>query len=422
MKRLICAALFFLLGVTGQAIAITAPVPIVSTWASSYHDGFPPENVLDTDLATRWSAEGDGEWIVLELDDNEYDVASVEIAFAFGDQRRYRFDLEISSSGLNWIPVGSFESSGATLEIEIFPQDVTNDTDYGFVRIIGRGSNVNQWNNITRVVIHGFNDILFADTPFIQAIANDGRRLDDLTLDNPWQAKAGDFVEIEEDARCVYIHLEPGEPYQYEVESFGLGTSGVVAGDHHTPSVRGLALGGALITFLRPAIVYEILPIDVCDPVLFTDIISISAGGHTNGHQPAHVLDSDRNTRWSAEGSDASITFHIGTEPRVVHGVDIHWFRSTERRSQFSIEASFDGVTWLRVFEGRSRITGLMQRVWIPQDRRPAARYIRIVGDGNDENPFTSINEVGIVASVQRLLYDLLPEAADDLFAVGMAR
>src|SRR5438034_2721781 len=44
-----------------QADAVTA-VPVVSVVASA-NDGNIPQNTLDNNLATRWSANGDGQWI-----------------------------------------------------------------------------------------------------------------------------------------------------------------------------------------------------------------------------------------------------------------------------------------------------------------------------------------------------------------------
>src|SRR5881392_2088052 len=48
-----------------QADAVTA-VPVVSVVASA-NDGNIPQNTLDNNLATRWSAYGDGQWIRAEV-------------------------------------------------------------------------------------------------------------------------------------------------------------------------------------------------------------------------------------------------------------------------------------------------------------------------------------------------------------------
>src|SRR5262249_40599517 len=43
-----------------------APLPVASVTASA-DDGNVPANVLDGSLATRWSAQGDGQWIRFDL-------------------------------------------------------------------------------------------------------------------------------------------------------------------------------------------------------------------------------------------------------------------------------------------------------------------------------------------------------------------
>jgi len=42
-------------------------VPVAGVVASGYQDPNVPQNTLDTDFATRWSAYGDGQWIRYDL-------------------------------------------------------------------------------------------------------------------------------------------------------------------------------------------------------------------------------------------------------------------------------------------------------------------------------------------------------------------
>ncbi|MEF2246987.1 CBM96 family carbohydrate-binding protein [Paenibacillus sp. IITD108] len=124
---------------------------------ASGHDGNFPENTLDDDLNTRWSAqsalidgERTGQWI-------QYDLGSVKtvgylgIAFASGDRRSTFFDIKLSLDGVNFTKVFEGQSGGTTLGLE--PFDVA-DQDARYVRITGYGNTANLWNSLTDVHIY----------------------------------------------------------------------------------------------------------------------------------------------------------------------------------------------------------------------------------------------------------------------------
>ena len=59
-----------------------------------------PSNAVDGDLSTRWSADGDGQWLMMDLE-NKYFISYVKIAFYKGHQRKSIFDLQFSDDGGN---------------------------------------------------------------------------------------------------------------------------------------------------------------------------------------------------------------------------------------------------------------------------------------------------------------------------------
>jgi hypothetical protein len=71
---------------------------------ASTNDGNLPINTIDRDPDTRWSASGDPQWLLQELD-KEYTIDKISILFYSGDQRSSRFDLEVSTDGINYTPV-----------------------------------------------------------------------------------------------------------------------------------------------------------------------------------------------------------------------------------------------------------------------------------------------------------------------------
>lgn len=181
----------------GGAITIAAAI-------ASANDGNVPANAIDNDLSTRWSAQGAGQWIRFDLGD-VYTVASVDIAWHLGDQRRTRFEVQVSDDGVAWTQVYIASSSGATLRPEPvnFP-----DVAARYVRIVGYGNSQNNWNSITEVEVIGGPDNVAAapNVGVATAAAGDGRvRLGGSVADGPtptshrWQratASGGPYANL----------------------------------------------------------------------------------------------------------------------------------------------------------------------------------------------------------------------------------
>src|SRR5213075_273457 len=85
-------------------------LPVVSV-AASADDGNVPANTLDKNLATRWSAQGDGQWILFDLG-SRVTVGSAKIAWYQGDQRISKYDVQTSADGSSWTTVFSGASTG----------------------------------------------------------------------------------------------------------------------------------------------------------------------------------------------------------------------------------------------------------------------------------------------------------------------
>jgi hypothetical protein len=135
--------------------------------SASGHDGNVPENTLDGSLSTRWSSEGIGQWIMYDLTKN-YDIRWIDIAWHRGDQRITFFDVQYSVDGVQWATAFSGESSGITLEHERYNSE---DAGAKYVRIVGYGNNITQWNSITTVMIYGIN--VTPDTNYLDPTVSD---------------------------------------------------------------------------------------------------------------------------------------------------------------------------------------------------------------------------------------------------------
>lgn len=118
--------------------------------SASANDGNVPANVQDNDYNTRWSAEGDGQWIQFCLS-NITVITGVNIAFYNGTTRRTNFDILTSTDGSSWTSAASgLQSSGTSNALESFTFPARSAKH---VRIVGHGNTVNAWNSLTEVRI-----------------------------------------------------------------------------------------------------------------------------------------------------------------------------------------------------------------------------------------------------------------------------
>jgi len=136
-------------------------LPVSSVLASSYEDPNIPENSIDGDFNTRWSAEGDSQWIQYDLGSIQT-VSKLHIVWYNGDARTNTFDIEISSDSVNWNQIYSGISSGTTNSFEVF--DFTPETTR-YVRYIGHGNSINLWNSIVEVEIYQGGDTIAPASP-----------------------------------------------------------------------------------------------------------------------------------------------------------------------------------------------------------------------------------------------------------------
>ena len=111
-------------------------------------------NVLDGDLSTRWSAQGTGQYIIIELE-NEAVLDSLMIAFASGNVRKTKFDISLSSDGNTWDKIFDDWSSGETTELE---QYSLGGRRARYLKIGCDGNSaqgIGGWNSITEIAITG---------------------------------------------------------------------------------------------------------------------------------------------------------------------------------------------------------------------------------------------------------------------------
>lgn len=134
-------------GASAQTFTEVTPGPNAITASTS--DANVPLNVVDKSLTTRWSGNGDGAWLQLDLGSAQ-NVGRIRVAVHMGTSRQNRFDIQVSSGGGVWQTVFAGASSGTTLGLESY--DIL-PVSARFVRYFGHGSTVNTWNSVTEIEV-----------------------------------------------------------------------------------------------------------------------------------------------------------------------------------------------------------------------------------------------------------------------------
>jgi unsaturated chondroitin disaccharide hydrolase len=127
------------------------PILAVAAVTASADDGNRPENTFDNNFSTRWSAQGDGQWILFDLGAIRA-VRKIAVAWYLGDKRTARFEVHTSRDGVTWTTGFTGISCGTTTRQETYDLP---DEDARYVRIVGHGNSLNTWNSITEVDIYG---------------------------------------------------------------------------------------------------------------------------------------------------------------------------------------------------------------------------------------------------------------------------
>ena len=148
---------YFLEAMLRYRSIVPAGTPLsVAAVTASANDGNVPANTLDNNLATRWAAQGDGQWIRYDLGSSQT-ITKVSIAWYKGNERASRFDIQTSPDGTTWTTAFSGLSSGTTLQPETYD---FADRPARHVRILGHGNSLNAWNSITEVDIYSAGPII----------------------------------------------------------------------------------------------------------------------------------------------------------------------------------------------------------------------------------------------------------------------
>ncbi|MCT2196848.1 discoidin domain-containing protein [Paenibacillus sp. p3-SID1389] len=126
------------------------PLAAIAKVTASADDGNVPSNTLDRDPDTRWSADGKGQFLQVELEEVTI-VDGVGLWFYNGHTRSNYFDLEVSVDGVHFESVLTGMASKKQSELETFE---FTPTPAKYIRYVGQGNEINTWNSLLEIWVH----------------------------------------------------------------------------------------------------------------------------------------------------------------------------------------------------------------------------------------------------------------------------
>jgi F5/8 type C domain/Calcineurin-like phosphoesterase len=209
---------------------------------SGSQTSFPGTNVLDDNLDTRWSNNGVGSWIQLDLGTSK-SICSVDIAWYKGNERQNNFVIAASNDGITYSNILSSKSSGSTLGPEKY--DI-GDTNARYIRVTVNGNTQNSWASITEISIKVISSSVSSNY-YIGAAGDWGSARND-----NWEKTVQLMINNKIDLALglgdySYGSVEEFEPVVDELNNAGIPMKGA-KGDHDSDSYAKL--------FGQPSMVY----------------------------------------------------------------------------------------------------------------------------------------------------------------------
>ena len=130
---------------------------VVNIEASGFLSPNYPYNILDGNIGTMWSVNGDNQWLILELKE-PFNVQHVKLAFQPGQKREAYFDILGSDDRVNWEPILTKSAScsfSGDLQVFDFPSSKSSK-DYKYIQLVGRTNSIDAWNYISEFRIFGY--------------------------------------------------------------------------------------------------------------------------------------------------------------------------------------------------------------------------------------------------------------------------
>jgi hypothetical protein len=163
---------------------------VINIEASSFQPPYYPYNILDGNIGTMWSANGDEQWLLMEMKEL-FSVQHVKIAFKPGQKVETWFDIFGSEDKLTWEPILIKSAScGFSGDLHVFDFPVSKaESEFRYIKLVGHSNSSDSWNHISEFKVFGFrhrNSLSYEEQP-VKLYPNPAResfniRIEDATM------------------------------------------------------------------------------------------------------------------------------------------------------------------------------------------------------------------------------------------------
>jgi hypothetical protein len=253
----------------------------------------PPENGLDNDISTRWSAEGDNEWLRVDLG-MVRPVSGVHVAVFNGNARQAIFDVQVSDDGTSWTNVlTNVYSSGTTDQEEAY---VFTEVSARYVRYLGHMNTVNAWNSVTEFCVLAPNpEDVALEGESLEVLGSSG---DNAHVDNHSGASGGQVYIMDSN--------QVGDYVEFKIPNLSAGVYNVVLGlkSYWTRGIIQVSIGdvGGPLTNLGDAT-------DLYEETAFADLNLGAWKASTTGDKVLRLQVVDRNPDSNSPGHTLSLDY-----------------------------------------------------------------------------------------------------------------
>jgi len=180
--------------------------------ASNFQSPDFPRNILDGDIGTLWSTNGDNQWIILELKE-PFNIQHVRLAFKPGQIRESYFDILGSKDKVIWEPILTKSAScsfSGDLQVFDLPPSKSGE-EFNYVKLIGQGNSVDSWNYISEFRIFGYRhkNPSNYENLMVKIYPNPARDVVNILIDDP--SFNPDFINIVSLTGTI-LHTEKIDP------------------------------------------------------------------------------------------------------------------------------------------------------------------------------------------------------------------
>jgi hypothetical protein len=170
---------------------------VINIDASSFQAPYYPYNILDGNIGTMWSANGDEQWLIMELKEL-FSIQHVKIAFQPGQKAESYFDVFGSEDRETWEPILTKSAScGFSGDLQVFDFPASKSlVEFRYIKLVGHANSADGWNHISEFKVFGYrhrNPVSFEEQP-VKLYPNPAYKSVNIRIDDP--ALSPDYIRI----------------------------------------------------------------------------------------------------------------------------------------------------------------------------------------------------------------------------------